>query len=85
MKTIGRNEPCWCGSGRKYKQCHGHFDEKLKELEDKGHIIPPRDIIKTTTTGRTTISENADSSKRRRPEKPAPFAYEYPYAEGNRQ
>ena len=18
-----RNEPCWCGSGRKYKQCHG--------------------------------------------------------------
>lgn len=19
----GRNEPCWCGSGRKYKQCHG--------------------------------------------------------------
>ncbi|MDO4555456.1 MAG: SEC-C metal-binding domain-containing protein, partial [Lachnospiraceae bacterium] len=47
MKTIGRNEPCWCGSGRKYKQCHGHFDEKLKELEDKGHIIPPRDIIKT--------------------------------------
>jgi len=21
-KTMGRNEPCWCGSGRKYKQCH---------------------------------------------------------------
>jgi len=20
---IGRNEPCWCGSGRKYKLCHG--------------------------------------------------------------
>ena len=20
--TIGRNEPCWCGSGRKYKHCH---------------------------------------------------------------
>lgn len=18
----GRNEPCWCGSGKKYKQCH---------------------------------------------------------------
>jgi hypothetical protein len=18
----GRNEPCWCGSGRKYKKCH---------------------------------------------------------------
>jgi preprotein translocase subunit SecA len=21
--TIGRNDPCWCGSGRKYKKCHG--------------------------------------------------------------
>ncbi len=20
--TLGRNDPCWCGSGRKYKQCH---------------------------------------------------------------
>jgi preprotein translocase subunit SecA len=20
---IGRNDPCWCGSGRKYKACHG--------------------------------------------------------------
>src|SRR5689334_10413903 len=19
---IGRNEPCWCGSGKKYKRCH---------------------------------------------------------------
>src|SRR5262249_8248534 len=19
---LGRNEPCWCGSGKKYKQCH---------------------------------------------------------------
>ncbi|MEX2144814.1 MAG: preprotein translocase subunit SecA [Candidatus Spechtbacterales bacterium] len=22
-KKIGRNEPCWCGSGKKYKKCHG--------------------------------------------------------------
>jgi len=22
-KKLGRNEPCWCGSGKKYKQCHG--------------------------------------------------------------
>ncbi len=22
-KKIGRNEPCYCGSGKKYKQCHG--------------------------------------------------------------
>ena len=22
-KKLGRNEPCWCGSGKKYKHCHG--------------------------------------------------------------
>ncbi len=22
-KEIGRNDPCWCGSGKKYKKCHG--------------------------------------------------------------
>ena len=22
-KTPGRNEPCFCGSGKKYKLCHG--------------------------------------------------------------
>ncbi len=24
----GRNDPCWCGSGRKYKQCHWHEDKR---------------------------------------------------------
>lgn len=23
LQSPGRNEPCWCGSGRKYKTCHG--------------------------------------------------------------
>ncbi|MGH9080467.1 MAG: SEC-C metal-binding domain-containing protein, partial [Acidimicrobiales bacterium] len=22
-EKIGRNEPCWCGSGKKFKFCHG--------------------------------------------------------------
>jgi preprotein translocase subunit SecA len=22
-EQIGRNDPCWCGSGKKYKRCHG--------------------------------------------------------------
>jgi preprotein translocase subunit SecA len=22
-RKIGRNDPCWCGSGKKYKKCHG--------------------------------------------------------------
>lgn len=23
---MNRNEPCWCGSGRKFKKCHGGPD-----------------------------------------------------------
>jgi preprotein translocase subunit SecA len=22
-ERIGRNDSCWCGSGQKYKKCHG--------------------------------------------------------------
>jgi preprotein translocase subunit SecA len=25
-QKIGRNDQCWCGSGKKYKQCHGQLD-----------------------------------------------------------
>ncbi len=26
-KQFGRNDPCWCGSGRKYKHCHLRADQ----------------------------------------------------------
>lgn len=47
MKKIGRNDPCWCGSGRKYKVCHMAFDEKIQQYELEGHMVPDHDIIKT--------------------------------------
>jgi hypothetical protein len=25
---LRRNDPCWCGSGKKYKKCHFAQDEK---------------------------------------------------------
>jgi preprotein translocase subunit SecA len=25
-RKLGRNEPCWCGSGKKFKHCHGKLD-----------------------------------------------------------
>ena len=45
--SIDRNDPCWCGSGKKYKKCHLNFDEKLKHLELQGEEVPPREIIKS--------------------------------------
>lgn len=44
---IGRNDPCWCNSGKKYKQCHEAFDRRIALIQSQGHIVPPREIIKT--------------------------------------
>ena len=44
---IGRNDPCWCGSGRKYKQCHEVMDRKIESFAREGHIVPSHEIIKT--------------------------------------
>lgn len=43
---LGKNEPCWCGSGEKYKRCHLDFDEKLEELHLQGIPVPPHSMIK---------------------------------------
>ncbi len=43
----GRNEPCWCGSGRKYKACHARMDDRLLTLHAQGHEIPSHEMIKT--------------------------------------
>ena len=45
--TPGRNDACWCGSGRKYKKCHHAFDERLQELWEHGEEVLPRSLIKT--------------------------------------
>ena len=47
LSKIGRNDPCWCGSGKKYKKCHEAFDAKLQMLERKGYAVPDHKIIKT--------------------------------------
>ena len=44
---MDRNAPCWCGSGKKYKSCHQQFDERIREFELKGAIVPDRNLIKT--------------------------------------
>lgn len=46
MKKIGRNDPCWCGSGKKYKHCHMTFDEQRKKFRMQGEEVPTRSMIK---------------------------------------
>lgn len=46
MEKLGRNDVCWCGSGRKYKSCHMAMDEKIHHYELQGHMVPQREILK---------------------------------------
>ena len=47
LPVPGRNDACWCGSGRKYKKCHMSNDERLEELYYQGLEVPSRAMLKT--------------------------------------
>ena len=44
---LGRNEACWCGSGRKYKKCHAMNDARMEDYHSKGYEVPHRQLLKT--------------------------------------
>ncbi len=41
MEKVGRNEPCHCGSGKKYKNCHQPIEavEAKKGMKNKNILI----------------------------------------------
>ncbi|MCI7219367.1 type I methionyl aminopeptidase, partial [Parafannyhessea umbonata] len=47
LPVPGRNDACWCGSGRKYKKCHAAEDDRLDQLYHAGEEVLPRSLIKT--------------------------------------
>lgn len=44
---LERNGPCWCKSGKKYKNCHMEFDEKIAGFKRRGKKVPGHNLIKT--------------------------------------
>ena len=40
----GRNDQCWCGSGKESTKCHLAFDERLQGIYEQGSssLTPPR-------------------------------------------
>ena len=46
MRKISRNDPCWCGSGKKYKKCHMFSDMEGKTAQPEINI--PRGVILKT-------------------------------------
>jgi tetratricopeptide (TPR) repeat protein len=67
---LGRNQPCWCGSGRKYKTCHLRneqlpLDERAVWLYQKAIMFvvegPWRAAMAQTAQVRAQYAENPDA------------------------
>lgn len=43
----GRNDECWCGSGKKYKKCHARKDARMEQLALAGEDVLPRSLMKS--------------------------------------
>jgi hypothetical protein len=42
IPVLGRNDRCWCGSGKKYKLCHLASDDRKRSAERSAVSRPPR-------------------------------------------
>lgn len=69
---LGRNHPCWCGSGKKYKKCHLHRDTQpkieasealnfSKKSQNSGSCNCP-DIMKPDCSGKPINSHSISKS-----------------------
>jgi len=64
VPKLRRNDPCWCGSGKKYKDCHMKSDQagltsppadavrRAKERAQKGKAAAPAGISASPSSGR---------------------------------
>lgn len=61
---IGRNEPCWCGSGSKYKKCHAAADEAASLARSRELAEARRDIaLDEGAPPGVTIRKNPESAE----------------------
>lgn len=56
MITLGRNDPCRCGSGKKYKKCHLEEDEARERKQLAKAAFKP--------SGAGNAPAGADSSRK---------------------
>ncbi len=59
VKTPGRNEPCWCGSGKKYKHCHMKSDKQ-------GVTTPGQPTGNGNSNGKSAATQGKKQPQRRK-------------------
>jgi tetratricopeptide (TPR) repeat protein len=72
LPQPGRNEPCFCGSGRKYKHCCEQFDSRMPfpEVNMLRYVLDasPRDAYAALPASRVRIDAVADTAHQWRDE-----------------
>lgn len=61
MAKIGRNEPCPCRSGKKYKQCCGSSEKLARQVRPR--VTPEQQMKLTLMSGVEAIQEQAEQRK----------------------
>jgi uncharacterized protein YecA (UPF0149 family) len=42
IPVLGRNQQCWCGSGKKYKACHLATDDRKRMAQRSATATSPQ-------------------------------------------
>jgi preprotein translocase subunit SecA len=72
-QTLGRNDHCWCGSGKKYKHCHMRTDQSAggppaaSQKAGAGPTPAPQKASAGPTPG--SKGQPVSAAKRRRPQR----------------
>ena len=62
-EKIQRNDPCHCGSGKKYKHCHLDLDAAAHRTNGANHVEKPAPTSTTPPTAAATLAETMQTLK----------------------
>lgn len=66
--ALGRNDPCHCGSGRKYKQCHlGQDEAAAREARAQSGAASPAEADAPATEPERAASPRQARAKAQQP------------------
>lgn len=62
MSKLGRNDPCHCGSGQKYKKCHLAQDDAAKSAELAAAAEKAAEEAKANAAAEAEEADKADAA-----------------------
>jgi preprotein translocase subunit SecA len=65
-RNLGRNDPCWCGSGKKYKDCHWEADHRQRAAQAPSTAASASPALRSASAQDAAVGEAGGGGKRRR-------------------